>query len=137
MSENSWVPEIMYEDSPEEGLTSHIPFIPVPEQEEMPRILFSFESRDTGEFEPGPQGEELPVTEMELHQYADMGVLKESLDPEVFDSVRAALGLEPVKQAAQKGSEITNNVRHKIGQQSGTYPDGTKFHLGDKATRLT
>ena len=27
---NNWVPEIMYEDSGEEGLTSHIPFIPVP-----------------------------------------------------------------------------------------------------------
>ena len=107
-----WIPEIMYEDSMEEvGVTSHIPFIPVPEGEEMPRILFVFESRETGEFEPGPEGEELPVTDFELHQYADMAVLKDRLPTELFDQVRSALGLEPLAVAAEKGKKITDKVR--------------------------
>ena len=111
----NWVPEIMYEESGEEGLTSHIPFIPVPADEIMPQILFIFESRETGNFEPGPDGEELPVSEMDLHQYADMNTLKEGLDSKTFDKVRCALGLEPLKQAAAKGKEITNNVRKNLG----------------------
>ena len=74
MRSENWVPEIMYEEAQDEGLTSHIPFIPVPPDMEMPSLLYVFESRETGEFEPGPEGEELAVTEMELHQYADMNV---------------------------------------------------------------
>ena len=110
-----WIPEIMYEDTEEEGLTSHIPFIPVPNGEEMPKMLFVFESRETGEFEPGPEGEELPVTEMDLHQYADMLTLKENLDPETYDKVREVLGLEPLKSASVKGKKITDNVRKNLG----------------------
>ncbi len=107
-----WIPEIMYEDSMEEaGVTSHIPFIPVPEGEEMPKILFVFESRETGEFEPGPEGEELPVTDFELHQYADMAVLKDGLPADLFDQVRSVLGLEPLAVAAKKGKKITDKVR--------------------------
>ena len=67
----SWYPEICYKES-EEGITSRIPFIPVPLGEEMPLMLFVFESKETGEFEPGLDGEPLPVTELDLHQYADM-----------------------------------------------------------------
>ena len=53
---NQWVPEIYYEEADETGLTSHIPFVAVPDGEEMPRMLFIFESRETGDFEPGPDG---------------------------------------------------------------------------------
>jgi hypothetical protein len=129
MKSNNWIPEIMYEDSPDDGLTSHIPFIPVPKNEEMPKMLFIFESRETGEFEPGPTGEDLAVTEMELYQYVDMSVLKRKLQPEVYDLVRAALDLEPLQTAAQKGAEITNNIRLNIGKQTGVFPDGTKIRL--------
>ena len=38
-----WVPEIMYEEG-DGGLSSHIPFIQVPSEEDMPRMLFIFES---------------------------------------------------------------------------------------------
>ena len=75
---SSWIPEILYEENPD-GLSSNIPFIQVPEGEEMPKILFIFETRETGEFEPGPDGEEMPVTEMDLHQYANMITLKNNL----------------------------------------------------------
>ena len=111
---SNWIPEICYEEA-EDGLTSKIPFIQVPEEEEMPKILFVFESRETGEFEPGPEGEELPVTEMDLHQYADMLTLKENLDSETYDKVREVLGLEPLKRAAVKGKKITDNVRKNLG----------------------
>jgi len=108
-----WVPEILYEEG-DEGLSSNIPFIQVPDKEEMPKLLFVFESRNTGEFEPGPNGEELPVTQLDLHQYADMAVLKENLNPIEYDNVRFALGLEPFRTAAQKGHKITSNVRVKL-----------------------
>jgi len=111
---NNWVPEIMYEDPSEIGASGAIPFIPVPNNEKMPRILFIFESRETGEFEPGPDGEELPVTEMDLHQYADMLILKEKLDTKTYDKVRTALGLEPMKTAVEKGNKITQNVKKNL-----------------------
>ena len=109
-----WVPEIFYEDADGDGLSSHIPFITVPEDEEMPRMLFIFESRETGEFEPGQDGEELPAIEMNLHQYADMAVLKEKLDGPVYDQVRAALGLEPMAKAVEAGKKITQRVRDSV-----------------------
>ncbi len=110
---NRWVPEIMYEEA-EEGLTSNIPFIQVPAEEVMPGVLFIFESRDTGEFEPGPDGEELPVTDLELHQFCNMNTLKAKLSVEEYDRVRAVLGLEPLKVASQKGTQITQKIRESI-----------------------
>ena len=125
----NWIPEIMYEDGGDEAaLTSHIPFIPVPDAENMPQMLYIFESRETGEVEPGPEGEELPVTEMELHQYADMAVLKNQLDLETYDKVRICLDLEPMKSAVDKGRDITNNIRQNLGQPI-ELKQGTQFHL--------
>ena len=113
----NWIPEIMYEESSELGASSNIPFIPVPDGEVMPVILFMFESRETGETEPGPNGEDLPVTEMDLHQYADMAVLKNGLSGEQFDAVRKVLGLEPLSVAASKGMKITGAVKNNLGHK--------------------
>lgn len=109
----NWIPEIMYEDSGE-GLSSNIPFIMVPQSEEMPKMIFIFESRETGEFEPNEDGDPVPIMEMDLHQYADMIQLKEGLDPTTYDKVRVCLGLDPLKQAAVKGKKITDNVRKNL-----------------------
>lgn len=109
-----WIPEIMYEDTGEMGMTSHIPFIPVPSGEIMPEIIYVFESRETGDFEPGPEGEDLPVTEMDLHQYADMNILKGRLSESDYDKVRLALGLEPLKEATSKGEKITEAVKNNL-----------------------
>ena len=114
MKNNNWVPEIFYEEAEEDGLTSHIPFISPPEDEDMPKILFIFESRETGDLEPGPGGEALPVTQLDLHQYADMAILKQGLDTDTFDKVRAALDLEPVAAAAAAGSRITERIRNSL-----------------------
>ena len=80
----------------------------------MPKLLFIFESRETGEFEPGPKGEELPVTELNLHQYVDMDILKVGLTPQEYDRVRQVLKLLPLKEASEMGSKITENVRNNI-----------------------
>ena len=111
MSKN-WIPEIMYEES-EEG-SSHIPFIMVPENEEMPKLIYMFESRATGENEPGMDGSPVPIVEWDLHQYADMAILKEKLDLEVYDKVREALGLESMEAAVEKGKKISSKIRGNV-----------------------
>ena len=99
-TKGNWIPEIMYEDS-EEG-SSPIPFIMVPKD------------RDTGEFEPGLDGEEVPVVQWDLHQYADMMVLKDRLDTDTYDMVRLALGLDPLEDATKKGKGISQKVRENL-----------------------
>ena len=111
MSSNTWIPEIMYEEN-DDGSSSSIPFVMVPEDEDMPPLLYIFESRDTGSFEPGLEGEEVPVVQWDLHQYADMVILKEKLGFEVYDEIRIALGLEPLLVASRKGQEISSRVRN-------------------------
>jgi hypothetical protein len=110
---SKWFPELMYEEGGG-GSSSKIPFIPVPEGEEMPKILFVFESRETGELEPGSDGEEVPVVQWDLHQYADMAILKEGLSSDVYDKVRGALGLESLKSASEKGKSITDIIRSQL-----------------------
>lgn len=107
-----WVPEIFYESESDGG--GQIPFIQVPQEEEMPKFIFIFESRETGEFEPGPKGEDLPVTEMTLHQYADMEHLKVGLTEAEYDKVRSVLGLQPMREAVEAGKKITDSIRDKI-----------------------
>jgi len=111
-----WFPEIMYEEG-QDGGSSQIPFIMVPEGEKMPKMLFMFESRANGTFEPGLEGEEVPVYEWDLHQYADMAILKEKLSPSIYDIVRKSLGLEPLAIAAAKGSAITGRIRTNIDEE--------------------
>jgi len=108
----NWIPEIMYEEG-EEG-SSHIPFIMVPKEEEMPKLLYVFESRETGEEEPGLDGNAVPIVEWDLHQYADMAILKDSLTLDLYDSVREALGLEAMRSAVEKGKSISGKIRGNI-----------------------
>lgn len=112
----NWVPEICYEEE-SEGISSHIPFIQVPTEQEMPKLLYIFESRETGEFEPGLEGEPVPVVQLDLHQYANLGILKEKFDPQSYDYIRAALGLEPLQEAVKKGMEVTENVRNTVSSK--------------------
>lgn len=113
MKQSNWVPEIFYEET-EEGITSHIPFISVPLNQRMPKILFMFESRETGEEEIGPEGEPMPIVDLDLHQYANMNELRDNLPTSVYDTIRQALGLEPLKEATEKGQKLTKNIRDKV-----------------------
>lgn len=116
MSTQNWIPEITYEEI-DGGVSSNIPFIAVPQDESMPKFIFIFESRETGEFEPGLEGEKLPIVEMDLHQYADMNFLKSGLPPKDYDKVRTCLGLEPLATATVKGQEITSRIRENIEEK--------------------
>ena len=111
--DTNWIPEIMYEEN-DDGESSSIPFVIVPSEEEMPQLLYIFESRTTSDFEPGLEGEEIPIVEWDLHQYADMAILKSRLDLKTFDTVRECLGLEPLNVAVEKGQKITNTVRDNL-----------------------
>ena len=114
MSNSKWIPEIMYEEAEDGGASSHIPFIMVPFDEVMPNLIYIFESRDTGSTEPNMEGDEVPVYEWDLHQYADMAKLKERLDKVTYDKVRTCLGLEPLDEAIEKGKKITGDVRNNL-----------------------
>jgi hypothetical protein len=39
------------------------------------------------------------------------------LQPEVYDVVRKALGLLPMKEATEKGKKISDNVRSKVNSK--------------------
>ena len=116
-----WYPEIMYEEQ-DDGISSKIPFVMVPNDKHMPSLLYIFESRETGEFEPGLEGEPVPILEMDLHQYADMLVLKQKLHPEAYDQVRSALGLQPMNEAVPAGRKITNNIRDNLREKTPEAP---------------
>ena len=108
-----WIPEIMYEET-ENGDGSHIPFIMVPQEEKMPSLIYIFESRETGDLEPGLEGEDVPVVQWDLHQYADMEILKNNLDHVTYDIVRSALGLESMETAVEKGAKISTTIRENL-----------------------
>lgn len=110
----NWIPEIMYEESDESGMSSNIPFIMVPKEEVMPKLLYVFESRDTGELEPGSDGNPVPVFEWDLHQYADLIQLKNNLDELTYDKVRNALGLESLRDASEKGRKISEKIKDNL-----------------------
>ena len=113
MNQKNWIPEIYYEED-QDGLTSHIPFISVPTEQEMPKVLFMFESRETGEEEVSPNRDPMPIVDLDLHQYANMNTLRDNLPTNIYDTVRQALGLEPLASAVEKGKKITDNVRTKV-----------------------
>ncbi len=104
----SWIPEIMYEED------SQLPFIEVPPNEADPALLFIFINRNTGETEPGSDGNEVPVFEMDLRQFVDMKILREKLTEAEYDKVRSILGLSPLRDAAAKGKNITAAVQKNL-----------------------
>jgi len=106
----------MYEEASEGS--SSIPFIMVPENEKMPKLLFIFESIDTGEQEPGADGAPIPIVEWDLHQYADMSILKHNLETALYDKVRSALGLESLAIASEKGKQITSKIRGNVEERT-------------------
>jgi hypothetical protein len=111
-----WFPEVLYEEI-EDGVASKIPFVIVPEGEEMPPVFFMWEYRHTGRTEPDHDGNESPVVEADLMQFARMDILKENLSSELYDQVRDALGLEPLATAAKKGHELSANVAKNIAEK--------------------
>ena len=113
-----WVPEICYEDYENAELTGGLPFIQIPNDKEMPNVLFFFGSQETGEFQPGAEGEPEPIVEMELYQFACMKYLQEGLTAELYDKVRECLGLLPLEEARSKGKKQVEKQVETIREKS-------------------
>ena len=109
-----WVPEIVYEEYEGTGLTDGLPFITIPNDKEMPGILFFLGTSDTGELEPDENGDPQPIVEVEVYQFACMKYLEEALSPEDYDKVRIALDLEPKLEARAKGVEKSKEMLKDI-----------------------
>ena len=100
-----WIPEIFYEET-QDGLTRGLPFVNIPKDKAMPSALFICEIRDA----------EDDMKDLAVHMFANMTVLKQELNEEVYNSVRAALGLEDLATATEKGQKITDELS-KISKQ--------------------
>jgi len=109
-----WVPEIVYEEYEEGGLTNGLPFITIPDDKEMPGILFFLGTNNTGEYEPDSNGDPQPIVEVEVYQFACMKYLEESLSEEDYDKVRVALGLEAKLDARKKGVALSKKMTQEI-----------------------
>ena len=107
-SRKMWIPDIVYEEG------SKIPMVQVPVDKVMPEVIHIYEYRMTGEYSPGPAGEDIPKCDVHIHQYIDQEVLREVLDEETLNRVRAHCGLEPLKDAKAKGERITSNVKANV-----------------------
>jgi len=127
---NGWIPEIVYEESSEEGISQNLPLIQVPPGQEMPSFLLIWESVMTGEFEPDDEGNPIPITNLDLVQYANMKTLKKNLSPEDYDTVRKALGLEPLAVATKKGLEISRKI-----QENSRDIEGINVELPDEESK--
>lgn len=101
-------PEICYEDYSrgDETITSGLPFINVEEDQNMPSVLFMYESRKIEENDL--------EREIVLHSYANMMQLKSKLSEELYDKVRIALGLMPLNKAVELGKKINSSINTNI-----------------------
>lgn len=101
-------PEICYEDFSrgDETITGGLPFINVEEKQNMPSVLFLYESRKINE--------ENLEREIVLHSYANMLQLKSRLDQKTYDLVREALGLKKLNEAEELGREINKKINENL-----------------------
>lgn len=129
MKKHAKIPVILYESEEQS-----FPYIEVKENESMPEALFIQEYRHTGEFEPGPDGEEQPIVDMMIHMYANMSVLAEKLTPELYDQVRVSIGLQPVKKARKEGQKVLDKVYGNINKHHQEAHDN-KDNLKDELSR--
>ena len=113
-NKRKWVPEIMYEDYEDASFTEGLPFVTIPDDKEMPDILWMFGTAHTGEFEPGDDGEPEPIVEIDLYQFANMKYLKEGLDEETYDKIRICLGLETLNKAIANSTKTTTSMKSNI-----------------------
>jgi hypothetical protein len=81
-----WIPEIFYEENPD-GLTSHVPFINIPEGEEMPDVLFFFGVKKATDTKQETEN----VFDITLHSYYNSNTVKETLTPEEFAKLKSRI----------------------------------------------
>lgn len=110
-----WIPEFLYEEG------SKLPFVDVPEDQEMPDRLFVYEYKQTESREvveqPDGTTQEMPVYDVDIGMWLSYNVAKERLDAETLDKVRAAFGLDPLEEAKKKGAALTSKIQDKTGNK--------------------
>lgn len=111
------IPEILYE-TPQPGQKgSAIPYIEVPQNKKMPPVLFLFEYKLTGEYEPDEKGQPQEIVDQIPHKYVDLEFLFSRLNNNIIeDKIRLALGMEQKLVAKQKGEKILSSVFGKAEQ---------------------
>lgn len=112
------IPELLYQTDMKGNVINPIPYIETTDDDQMPVMLFIEEVYNTGELEPGDDGEPAPIIESEFHQYLNMKAVKAVLSAKQFDAVRKALGMETEKEAKRKGEEIIKKIEKNIELQT-------------------
>lgn len=112
------VPEICYDEPLPGQSANQFPFILVKNGNDMPPVLFIEERRETGETEPGPNGESIEIVDSLMHKFVDMEVLKEKLPPHLNNMVRTALGMKPLEEASVSGQALLDKVMAAVEKKS-------------------
>lgn len=112
------VPVILYEEPKGGEKPNPIPYIDVPAQGKMPPVLFIFEYRQTGEYEPDSKGNPVEIVDQIPHKYVDMEHLKDKLPPHLNDMIRTLLGMKPLKEAQKEGQVILDKVNKNVADKA-------------------
>jgi hypothetical protein len=112
------LPEICYDEPVPGQPANQFPFILVKSGKKMPPVIFIEERRETGETEPGPNGEPVEIVDSLMHKFVDMEVLKEKLPPHLNNIVRTTLGMKPLEEATVSGQAILDKVMAAVEKKS-------------------
>lgn len=90
---------ILYYEEPKAGEPANpIPYIEIGLKEEMPKVLFISEYKETGEFDVDTGNGSQPIVDMLIHSFVSLSQLKKVLNAKQYDRVREALGMQPLKR---------------------------------------
>jgi len=129
---------ILYYEEPQPGEPANpIPYIEVGKHEQMPTVLFISEYKETGEFDLDTGFGSQPIVDMLIHSFVSLSHLKKTLKPKLFDQVRVALGMKPLKQAQKEGQHLLDKVMNNAEVRRDTLKTSPKdrqeraFTLGE------
>jgi hypothetical protein len=115
MSKKYKIPVILYESEDQA-----LPYIEIEQDDEMPPSIFIQEYKHTGEFEPGVDGEEQSIVDINMHMYVNMEFLKTKVTPQLYDVIRTSIGLKPVVEARAEGQKILDKVYGNVNERMAT-----------------
>lgn len=107
-------PILFYEESQPGEPVNPIPYIEMEKEEEFPTVLFVHEYRHTDEFEPDSEGNPTPIFDVLMHCFVGLETLKHKLSPDLYDTVRVALGMQPLAEASKEGQKILDKVHENL-----------------------
>jgi len=104
------IPVIYYEEQKPGDPVNPIPYIEIGLKEDMPKVLFISEYKETGEFDIDTGVGSVPIVDMIIHKFVDLDHLQKVLKPKQFDKVRVALGMKPLKEAQRQGKPLLKKI---------------------------